>query len=59
MSKKISFETLFFIFTIILAIATDWEIYACIFVICSSLLILIDVTPKLWRMYNEFKKNKN
>lgn len=56
--KKLSFETLFLIFALILAFTTDWTIYACVFVICASILMLIDVVPKIWRYSHEIKGNK-
>jgi len=55
--KKISFETLFLLFSVLLAISTDWAIYSSIIVICASLFMLVDVVPKLWRFYHASKGN--
>lgn len=56
--KRMTFETLFLIFAWILAITTDWSWYACVFAIGASILMLIDVVPKIRRRYRESKKNK-
>lgn len=47
--SKISFETLFLIFSLLFAFTSKWSIASCIFAICASVLMLIDKVPKLWR----------
>ncbi|WP_167553864.1 hypothetical protein [uncultured Eubacterium sp.] len=55
--KKFNFSTAFFMFTIILALATEWSIVGCVFVICASLYMLIETIPQLWRIINGRKED--
>lgn len=49
----LDFYTLFLIVSVLLAVAADWNIWACIFVICAAILELINITPKLWRSFSK------
>lgn len=51
------YSTVFLIVSIILAFGADWDVWACIIVICASVLELIQVTPKIRRYLNESKKD--
>ena len=55
--NKLNFSTAFFIFAIVLALATKWSITGCIFVICASLYLLSETIPQLWRVLNARKKD--
>jgi hypothetical protein len=57
--KRMTFEALLLIFAWVLAISTDWSWYACVFAIGASVLMLIDVVPKLRGRFHESKKNKD
>lgn len=55
--SKISFETLFLIFSLLLAFTSKWSVISCIFAICASALMLLDTVPKLWKyLKTETKK---
>lgn len=55
--KTISFETLFLLCSVMLAIGFNWSVWSCIIVIAAAILMLCDVLPKIWRYYHESKKN--
>jgi len=57
MKKILKFNNLFFIITVIIAIATNWSWYGCVLLAVASILILIDVVPKIVEEVRRGKKS--
>ncbi len=51
--KRVKFRELFLLFAVVSFVASDRDIYSTILLILSSVYLLMDVVPKLWK---EWKK---
>ena len=54
--KKFTFYDLFLFASLLIAIAGDWGVYECILLFAASIMELVDVVPKIIRLFKNERK---